>query len=227
MKKAEATLISWLIIIGIIVSSFTWLSERVGGIGIGIIVAMIIGLAIFVNIRKTMNDQKSFDDLARYVFNNRLHPDEDRKINSKLARSNFHRAALIRNLQIIRDSIDIALSSKKRDTAESRMNLLLERFEEIKKEQSALISFEVFDEISNVIQKTSIEFNTKLYYNIAVGYIEKAESLKTKKSKEKYLDLAKDILDEGIEKGKGNGEELKRVLLMVEQAKTKSETYGT
>ncbi len=46
-------------------------------------------------------------------------------MNLKLAKSNFPGSALIRNLQIIRDSIEIALTSKKRDTAESRMNTLI------------------------------------------------------------------------------------------------------
>lgn len=223
MKKAEATLIGWLIVIGVIVSPFVWLHEKIGGVGIGIIAVMAVGIGIFYNFGRHQKDQKAFDDLALYVLHNRLHPDEAKRMNVKLARSNFPRSALIRNLQIIRDSIEIALTSKKRDTAESRMNILLERYEEIKKEQSSLVSVEVYNEIDRVIQETRKEFHTKLFLNLAVGHMEKAETLKTNKSKEKYFTLAIDALKEGLEKGLGEEADLRMVLLQAEQAKANLE----
>jgi hypothetical protein len=219
MKKAEATLIGWLVVIGVIVYPFVWLHKKIGGLGISIMAVIIIGLGIFYNIGSRRKEQKTFDDLVLYVLNNRLHPDEAKKMNLKFARSNFPRSALIRNLQIIRDSIEIALTSKKRDTAESRMDTILERFEEIKKEQSSLISAEVYNEIEGVIQETRKEFQTKLFLNLAIGHIEKAENLKTKKSKEKYFDLAIEALKEGLEKGLGQETDLKRALSQAEQAK--------
>jgi len=219
MKKAEATLIGWLVIIVLIVYPFVWLHEKIGWVGIGTIGVFVIGGGIFWSISKTKKEQKAFDNLALYVLHNRLHPDEAKKMNLKLAKSNFPRSALIRNLQIIRDSIEIALTSKKRDTAESRMNTLLERYEEIRKEQSGLVSAEIYNEIDRVIQKTKNEFHTKLYLNMATGYMEKVQSLKTKKSKEKYLDLAIEALKEGLEKGLGQEANLRRVLSQVEQAK--------
>ena len=219
MKKAGATLIGWLVIIVLIVYPFVWLHEKIGWVGIGTIGVFVIGGGIFWSISKTKKEQKAFDDLALYVLHNRLHPDEAKKMNLKLAKSNFPRSALIRNLQIIRDSIEIALTSKKRDTAESRMNTLLERYEEIRKEQSGLVSAEIYSEIDRVIQETKNEFHTKLYLNMATGHMEKAQSLKTKKSKEKYLDLAIEALKEGLEKGLGQEANLRRVLSQVEQAK--------
>ncbi|MBU4185682.1 MAG: hypothetical protein KKI12_08390 [Proteobacteria bacterium] len=223
MKKSEATLIGWLVVIGIIVYPFVWLHEKIGWIGIGLIGVIVVGFAIFYNISRSQKEQKTFDDLALYVLHNRLHPDEAKKMNLKLARSNFPRSALIRNLQIIRDSIEIALTSKKRDTAESRMNTLLERYEEIRKEQSGLVSAEVYNEIDRVIQETKDEFHTKLFLNLATGHMEKAQKLKTKKSKEKYLDLAIEDLKEGLQKGLGQGADLKRVLSQAEQAKANLE----
>jgi len=223
MKKAEATSIGWLVVIGIIVYAFVWLHEKIGWVGIFIMGAVVIGVGIFWNIGKTKKEQKIFDDLVLYVLNNRLHPDEAKKINLKLAKSNFPKAALIRNLQIIRDSIEIALTSKKRDTAESRMNTLLERYEEIRKEQSGLVSLEVFNKIKHVILEAAVEFQTKLYLNMATGHMDKAEKLKTKKSKGKYLDLAKEALKEGLEKGLGQEAELRMMLSQVEQAKDKLE----
>lgn len=219
MKKAEATLIGWLVVIGVIVYPFVWLYEKIGGLGFSLIVLIVIGLGIFYHIGNRRKEQKIFDDLVLYVLHNRLHPDEAKKMNLKLARSNFPRSALIRNIQIIRDSIEIALASKKRDTAESRMNTLLERFEEIKKEQSGLVSAKIYNEIKRVIEETRNEFQTKLFLNLATGHMEKAESLKTKKSKEKYLNLAIVALKEGLEKGLGQETDLRRVLSQVEQAK--------
>lgn len=221
MKKAESTLIGWLIVIGIIVYPFVWLHEKIGWIGIAIIGAIVIGIGILWNISKSKKEQKAFDNLVLYVLHNRLHPDEARKMNSKLTKSNFSRAALIRNLQIIRDSIEIALTSKKRDTAEYRMNILLERFEQIRKVQYRLVSAEVFNEITSVIQETKNEFHTKLYLNLAKGHMDKAEKLKTKKTKGKYLDLAKEALKEGLEEGLGQQADLRKALSQVEQAKAK------
>ena len=151
MKKAEAKAIGSLVVIGIIIYFFVGIHEQIGWVGIGTIGAIVAGVFIFWNINKAKKEQKTFDDLVLYVLYNRLHPDEARKMNRRFAKLNFPKAALIRNLQIIRDSIEIALTSKKRDTAESRMKTLLERYEEEKNEQSGFVSKHVFDEINRVI----------------------------------------------------------------------------
>ena len=51
--------------------------------------------------------------------------------------------------------------------------------------------------------------------------MDKAGKLKTKKSTDKYLDLAKEALKEGLEEGLGEQEDLKRLLSQVKQAKAK------
>jgi len=220
MTKVAATLVGLLAFFGIALYTLMLIYEKFGSIGTGFITFISVGLLIYYSFRK---DKKTFDNLVLYVLHNRLHPDEAKKMNLQLARSNFSRSALIRNLQIIRDSIEIALTSKKRDTAESRMNTLLERFEEIQREQSSLVSAEVHDEIERVIQETRKEFQTKLFLNVATGHMEKAESSKTSKTKEKYFDLAIEVLKEGLEKGSGNEADLRTVLSQVEQAKSKLE----
>ena len=85
------------------------------------------------------------------------------------------------------------------------------------------VSAEVHDEIERVIQETRKEFQTKLFLNVATGHMEKAESSKTSKTKEKYFDLAIEVLKEGLEKGSGNEADLRTVLSQVEQAKSKLE----
>jgi len=190
-------------------------------VGIFIIGVFIIGVGFLWYTNKTKKEQKAFDNLALYVLHNRLHPNEAKTMNLKLARSNFPRSALIRNLQIIRDSIEIALTSKKKDTAQSRMDTLLERYEEIRAEQSGLVSMEVMNEISSVIQDTKYQFHTMLYLNTATGYMDKIEKLKTNKSKEKYLDQAIEALQEGLQIGLGNEADLGDYLKHVEQVKAK------
>ena len=122
MTKVAATLVGLLAFFGIALYTLMLIYEKFGSIGTGFITFISVGLLIYYSFRK---DKKTFDNLVLYVLHNRLHPDEAKKMNLQLARSNFSRSALIRNLQIIRDSIEIALTSKKRDTAESRMNTLL------------------------------------------------------------------------------------------------------
>ena len=46
MKKAEVTLIGWIIAISVIAYPFVWLHEKIGWLGIGIIGAILFGLAI-------------------------------------------------------------------------------------------------------------------------------------------------------------------------------------
>lgn len=61
------------------------------------------------------------------------------------------------------------------------------------------------------------------FSNIATGHMDKVKKLKTRKSKEKYLDLAKEALNEGLEEGLGQGTELRMMLSQIEIAKDKLE----
>lgn len=218
MKKAETEVLGWLIIIALIIYPFVWLHGQIGGLGIGVLVALLIGAGIYRHIRSERKDQEAFDKLVFYVLHNRIPPDEAKKINQNLSKSNFPRSALIRNLQIISDSIEIALTSKKRETAESRMDTVLELFEKINQEQSALITAETLEEIARVVQKAERNFYTKLFTNLALGHLEKVEKLKTQKSKAKYLQLAREVLREGLDLGRGHKIELKKTLAQVERA---------
>lgn len=212
MNKKEAEGIGTLIVVAIVVYPFIWLYEQIGGIGLGVCAAALVGAWIWWHIHQSRADQQAFDELALYAVNSRMHPDEAKAINQRLQKSNFRRAALIRNLQIVRDSIEISLSSKKRDTAESRAELVVERYQEIKREQASLVSEKVMAEIDRVVSGAQKDFHTKLYLNVANGYVEKARSLKTDKSKIKYLGLAEESLDEGIHVARGDIDRLRQAL---------------
>lgn len=63
MKKAEATLIGWLVVIGIIVYPFVWLYEKIGWAGLGLIGAIVIAFVMFNSNRRSQKEQRVFDDL--------------------------------------------------------------------------------------------------------------------------------------------------------------------
>lgn len=215
MTKKEAEGIGALVVIGAIVYPFVWLYEQVGAVGLVVCAVGIVAIFVYWHIHNEKQDQKAFEELVLYTLHNRIPPDEARRINRKLAKENFPRSALIRNLQIIRDSIEISLSSKKRETAESRAQSVAELHQEILHEHASLVSEDVLADITAVCTEALSDFNTKLFLNIANGHIEKAGSLKTDKSKIKYLGLAAEALEEGISLGRGDSAALQSELANV------------
>ncbi len=63
--------------------------------------------------------------------------------------------------------------------------------------------------------------------NIANGHIEKSRTLKTEKSKLKYLALAKEALQEGIQVGRGNATALRALLEQIEREQAALARNGT
>lgn len=124
--------------------------------------------------------------------------EEAKNVYSTLIKSDMRKADLIRKLQIIKDSIDISLSSKKRDVAESRNEKMRELSVEIEQNYKSLMDDDVFEEVSAIIKNADNEFHTALYKNIATGQLEKADKLKTEKGKQKYWNLAREVLNEGM-----------------------------
>lgn len=215
MTKKEAEGIGALVIIGAIVYPLVWLYEQIGAVGLVLCGVGVAAAFTYWHIYNAKQDKKAFDELVLYTLHNCMPPDEARRINRKLAKENFPRSALIRNLQIIRDSIEISLSSKKRATAESRAKSVEELHQEILHEHAGLVSDSVLAEINAVCAQALSEFNTKLFINISNGYIEKASTLKTDKSKIKYIGLAAEALEEGIALGRGDSAALNSALARV------------
>ncbi|MGH8545685.1 MAG: hypothetical protein ACREX3_19095, partial [Gammaproteobacteria bacterium] len=145
----------------------------------------------------------TFDDLALYVLQNRLSPEESQEIYRDVGWGDPHRMSLLRNIQILSESVYLATTSKKRDTAESRMALVLERYSEISRNQAHLVAAHVRGAIDQVVGRAQDVFSTQLYVNVAEGYVDKAGKLKTAKGQLKYLDLAAEVIQEGIDAGKG------------------------
>jgi hypothetical protein len=216
MKNA---LIGLLVVLGLVVAFSVWLYETIGWLGLGVLAAAAVYFIFLVNKSQRQKSQQNIDDLALYVMNTQSHWTEEKKLNNALSRSNPSAAELIRNLQIIRESITIALTSKKRETAESGMKGVLSCYKTIEERLSHVVSPHVFEEITNRVKSAENDFHTKLYINIAAGHVAKAEKLKTKRSKEKYLELALASLDEGLKSGLGHDHELEGEFLKVEEKK--------
>lgn len=167
----------------------------------GVILIGVISLVGIIawSVLSGQQEEDGFNELVLYVLHNKLPPDEARKLNRDADKISFSHSALIRRLQILRDSIEISLTSKKRDTAESRMALVKSSHEEIKRDYSRLVTEETMAKIDNVVSECVQKFNTNFYTNSAQSHMEKAEKLKTEKSKIKYASLAMETILEGLD----------------------------
>jgi len=224
MTKSQSQALGPLIVIGIVAYPFVWLHEKLGWIGISILGAILIAGIVYWNILASRQDEEDFNKLVLYVLHNRMNPNEARKLNNSLAKKNFPRSALIRRLQILRDSIEISLSSKKRDTAESRMAEVKSSYIEIEHEHAHLVTAETLAEITRVVSECEEEFNTNLYRNIANSHIERARKLKTVKSKTKYVALAMEAIVEGLGNPKSDKKSLEALKKEIEHCSQSFET---
>lgn len=206
-----------LILIAIVVYPFVWLYEKIGWGGSIALGGLVLSGIAYWSVRTSRKDKEEFNKLVLYVLHNRLHPDKARKLNYSLAKTNFPRSALIRRLQILRDSIEIALTSKKRDTAELRMAEVRSSYEEIKSKYANLVTPETLAEINRVVSECEKEFSTILYINIADAHIEKAAKLKTAKSKAKYAALAMEAIVEGLMNPNSENRRLEEMRKKIEQ----------
>ena len=142
---------------------------------------------------------------------------EAKSINHSLMRTDFRKAQLLRSIQILTESIDIALASKKQDIIESRFDTVMKEWNEVQTHYSDLISEENIKTLKEIIASAEKNYHTTKYTNVAKAYLDKADSLKTEKSKQKYRGLAKEILSEGMLNPMSNKPELKELLLRIER----------
>jgi len=204
MKSSDIKGIGALIVLGGIITAFSWLYRTIGLYGIIFLVILVIAGIVFWTQNQSKERQRVFLQTVLLFLHTRLTPDATKPYSKLYAKTDFNRWSLLRALQIMRDSIDIALSSKKRDTAQSRMDLAEKQYRQIRKDYSTLIPEEIMNEISETINIAKQTYKTQLFLNVSKGFIEKAGTLKTDKSKLKYLDMALETIDEGIKKKEGD-----------------------
>lgn len=187
-----------LFVIFVFIFVFVWLYETLGAFLFWMLVLLIVIGVVYLWISSAKKRHLEFQNLILETIKRRMPVEEARNVYGTLIKSDMRKADLIRKLQIIRDSIEISLSSKKRNVAESRNEKMRELFAEIEQNYKSLMDDDVFKEVSTIIRNANNEFHTALYKNIATGHLEKAEKLKTEKGKQKYWNLAREVLKEGM-----------------------------
>ncbi len=206
--KKDSTLLFLVLILG----GIAFLCEQTGQIPLAAAAVVIICLVLFSRMLQRKKQREARDQLARMIFRNQIPLEEEKKLNTKLAQKNPRFAALIRDLQILRDSLNIGITGKNQEKAEGRLNDVLSFFKRIQKQQSGLIGKEVLGEISSAVNKLEEEFPTKLCLNSAQNHLNKAGKVKTEEGKAKYVKLARKTLIDGINSGKCRKPELETAL---------------
>jgi hypothetical protein len=117
-----------------------------------------------------------------------------------------------------RESVDLALNSKKRDVAEARMQYAADTALDVATRHQHTASPHIVDEMRSTLAATQAEFQTRLYLNLAKAHMEKADTLKTSKGKIKHLDLAAQAIQEGIVAGRGDMTRLQDALSHVTES---------
>ncbi len=204
------------IVAAVAIFPFIWLYEAVGPIFFTLIILCLIAGYIYLRRILLARRYVELQTLALKTIRYPVVPTQAKAINMWLAGKYPGWAPLIRNLQIIRDSLDIALTSKRRDIAESRMELALDRWQESQQEHTGLLAPETAVLIASVIEETRNIYHTTLYLNIAGSHLEKAQNLKTEKGRAKHRDLAKVIIQDGLNDPLSDKAKLTEVLNQVD-----------
>lgn len=140
-----------------------------------------------------------FKNIAFDCLYSRMPPEQCKQLNLQLLASGFHEwMMLIRQFQIIADSIDLALTSKNRDTAHSRADTVFASYQECLNQYADVLRHEDWLVVDNYIVDFNNAFATAWRINVAQGLCEKAFKLKTEKSRRKYIEQAAELIVEGL-----------------------------
>lgn len=168
---------------------------------------------------KALAWQEAFDALLLHTLRTRLTQEEVLRLSEPLHRQYPMHCMVFTGVKSIRESIDMALGSKNRETAESRMTYAAELVERIINEEVPLIAVSpyVLDEIRTTLKDTQEKFKTVVHINASRGHVEKALSLKTDKAKRKHFGFAVEEIAKGLATGRGDAVALASALASVEE----------
>lgn len=116
----------------------------------------------------------------------------------------------LRDQQILRESLEIALASKNSKTSESRMSLAEDLWKEICSKYR--IPPNELQAMSQYVDSARKEFATVRYLNEAQGLIEHASRLKTEGGRQKRLIRAEQIIQRGLQDYAADKSRLNKVL---------------
>ncbi|MSR88492.1 MAG: hypothetical protein EXS67_02420 [Candidatus Margulisbacteria bacterium] len=213
MAKKQNIVLGLLIILSI---PFILLYQLFGAIGLIIFTILAIGMGMIFISSSNKKEVEALNTLVREYAKTKQDHKQVAKVISQLYKRNFQHGQLVRSAQIIGESIDIALTSKKKEIAESRMNLAQENFLEIINSQMQVLTDETISFLKNLLESSLKTFHTEVYINLAKGSLEKLRTLKTDQSKFKYINLAKEAIEEGLRDEKSNKVFLEKYLKVIE-----------
>ena len=151
------------------------------------------------------------------IFETDMSLEDMQKMNEMYA-TDFKKQTLVRNLQILKDSMVLCLSSKNFDVAFSRFNLMNEAFENIFEVKHLLTEDELIY-IQNKFKIANGLFHTNVYINASLGSQKKGLKMKSKKGQLKYLNIAIEFLEKGLEDVNSNKATINSMLLTLEKRK--------
>jgi hypothetical protein len=211
-RKHSDLSLFWLILFGIVAAPFIFLYNFLGPVGSLLVLLLILVGSIYFVRRHKIKGELSFQQLLLETITTRSSPDKAKADIFPLMRSHPQKAQLLRNFQIIRDSIDISLSSKKRDIAESRMGSVRKLWLEVEDTYSYLLSEYVEKSASTIVNEALFRYQTVFYVNQAQAFIDKISVLKTDKAKAKYREMALQVIQEGLANPESNKADLEALL---------------
>lgn len=123
-----------------------------------------------------------------------LDPEKARKLHNKLIEiGDFKTLQAVRLVEIIFDSLYIVKTSKNIQTAKSRLDLALNNYAKLQLD---------FPNIALQIEEKYLEYKNYgtnlMYINVAHDFVEKSKKVKTQKTKDKYIQKAVQILEDGL-----------------------------
>lgn len=215
MKKSETRLLGILIVVGLVIYLLLWLYQKVGLIGYLAIALSMLTIWFYGDYSRRIRFTNQFERDALYTLNHRVIPDIASKMNAKYMRISPRHSELLRCMQIFNDSVHIALNSKKMETAVSRMESVRQMYQNMKSYRG-IQTKRVVDEIETIYSTTVNSFPEVLCLNVANGYLDKSEALKTAKGKHKYLLVALEVLNDEHDCPTGKSSAVKSLILKIE-----------
>jgi len=165
---------------------------------------------------------KKFKDIVRQAITYNVKSPEAKTLISLAKKEfSFAHAAVIRHLQLIRQRLDIALTSKKRDTAEGSMKDVLQWYDELfNPPEGQEYLFTLLDDedrafIRSIVEPQIKQYHTSLYINVASDFLEKASKRKSIKIKNKYWYIACKNIIKGMEDNQSNKKILQNTLCKI------------
>lgn len=161
-----------------------------------VVPAGLVGLVFGWTLLSVQADEEAFQKLVIETAQKRMHWQEYKAINTRLARHNINHSMLVRHVQIMRESVDIAAASRNRITVDSRLAGVTDAWRMIQKEHGDLLAAETSVVLEWLATDEVSRAWTEHFIVSASAYLAKSEKLKTEKAKAKYKDQAAAVLNE-------------------------------